>query len=198
MENELKINHFNKGVIRGSITSFKVLKTKNKISYGDLRIFCPSKEYGDLTVRMRFWGRELASLIDAHKKQPTGKYHFSGDLALLERRGKKILCFNGFRFKPWAPSNDDEPRASFIIEGKVDANHDHFELHHIQEHSLYPKDFVFKFPRIEDGWGVDIHDLVVVYGHFKDIALKYGGSGEIEPMVERVSIKEKKAGSDPF
>ena len=76
----------------------------------------------------------------------------------------------------------------------MEANHDHFELHHIKDHSRYPKDFLFKFPRIEDAWGVDIHDRVVVYGHFKDKHIKHGGSGEIEPMVEDVTIKEKKGG----
>jgi hypothetical protein len=192
-------NDFNRGIVRGSITSITIRKTKdNSKPYGDIKVFCSSKEYGDLTVRVKFWGKELPALQEAIKECPAGKYWFDGDMAILEQRGEEVLIFNAYEFKPWVPAKDDEARATFIIEGIVKANFETFELHYVKKHSIYPKDFTFKFPEIEAAWGVDIDDHVTVAGHIKDIMQKYGGSGEIEPIIEKVRIKNKKAPSDPF
>ena len=192
-------DNFNRGVVRGSIRSMSVRKTeKNNIPYGDIRVFCSSKEYGDLTVRVRFWGKELPSLQAAIKENAAGKYWFDGDLAILKKRGEETLCFNAYKFKPWVPAEDDEARASFIIEGIVKASFETFELHYVKKHSQYSKDFTFIFPAIDEAWGVDIDDHVTVAGHFRDIMQKYGGSGEIEPVIEKVRIKGKKATSEPF
>ena len=186
---------FNRGVVRGSIKGISIRRTeKNRIPYGDIRVHCSSDKYGDLTVRVRFWGKELTALEAAYKEQPTGKFWFDGDLAILKARGDEELCFNAYKFRPWAVAIDDEPRASFIIEGIVKVNFETFVLHYIKKHSQFPKDFTFTFPAIDDAWGLDIGDRVTVAGHFTDIMLKFGGSGEIAPIIEDIKIKQKKGG----
>ena len=189
--------HFNKGVVRGRIIDLRDRKTKapGRKPYGDIKVHCPSEEYGDITVRLRFWGSDYADLKEAHKKSTKQKdnimFHFAGHVGIVVMREVPVIVFNAYKFKPWVPSIGDEARASFIIEGINQANFGEFELHHIREDNSFPVDCVFKFPELDERWGSGPNDRLVVYGHFKDKHAKYGGSGEVQPDIEDVTIKER-------
>ena len=182
--------HFNKGVVRGRITEFRVRKTKgNKKPYGELKVFCSSIAYGELTIRLRFWGKHLEDLKTAHKG-PVENFYFTGHVGIFNLRGEDLVVFNAYTFKPWMQTHDDQPRASFIIEGRNHADFGGFELRHIREDANYPVDDIFKFPELDEAWGVGPGDLIQVYGHFRDKHAKFGGSGEIELGIEELTIKE--------
>lgn len=192
----MSTRHFNKGTVRGRIIELKDRKTHsaNKKPYGDCKVFCSSVEYGDVTVRLRFWGAQYPDLKQAYKDVPDAQFHLQGHVGLIDHRGEKLWAFNAFKYKLWVPVPEkDEARASFIIMGECRANFETFELQHVREDDRFPVDHLFKFPLPALESDASPPDLVTVYGHFKDAHNKFGGDGIIEPMIEDVTIKERRS-----
>jgi len=189
------VKHFNKGVLRGRILDLADRKThsKNKKPYGDFKVFCSSGEYGDITVRARFWGSQFTDFKKAYRELPDTQFHLEGHVGLLEHRGEQLWCFNAYKYRPWVPSGEDQARASFILMGECVVNFETFELHHVREHPTYPVDHLFKFPAPQIESDATPPDIVTVYGHFVDPDRKFGGMGDVEPMIEKVTIKERRS-----
>ena len=102
------------------------------------------------------------------------------------------------KFQPWILSPEDQPRASFIMEGICESTIDVFTLRHIREHSEYGVDETFDFVLPDDIQGAAFGDTVTLYDHFKDIHAKWGGSGEYAPIIERIDIRKKNNKPDVF
>jgi len=185
-------SHFNKGVVRGRILELKVRKTTaNKKPYLELKVFCPSGVYGDITVKVRFWGPEVEALKAAYKERKGGMFYFhEGDVAMLESRGRKFLGYNAYKFRPWAESPEDQPRASIIIEGVLEVDFEKFSIRHIRGGS-FPVNAVFDFPEPEFETEATPGDRVTVYGHLKDRHARFGSTGEAEPVIEEIQIRER-------
>lgn len=186
--------HFNKGVVRGRIIDLKPRKTTtNKKPYLELKVFCPSSSYGDITVKVRFWGPEVEALKAAYKERKDGMFYFhEGDVAMLESRGRKFLGFNAYKFMPWSESPEDQPRASFILEGILDVAFEKFSIRHIREGGSFPVNALFDFPEPDFPTEALPPDRVTVYGHLKDLNAKWGSTGETEPIIEKLDIRERR------
>lgn len=188
--------HFSKGVVRGTVQSLKDRKTKskNKRPYGDMLVHCPSQLYGDITVRVRMWGAAYPVFKTQYKKHPHLMYKFSGHVGQIPRRGDNLFSFNAYNFEAFVVAVDDEPRASFIMEGLVVENSEKvMELNHVREEGKYPLDLNFIFPPAATPEGADPGDRITVYGHMTDLRARWGGSGVCLPVIEDIEIRERNA-----
>ena len=73
-----------------------------------------------------------------------------------------------------------------------------FTLRHIRESAQYGINETFDFVLPEDLAGAAFGDTVTLYGHFKDIRAKWGGSGEYAPIIESIDIRKKNKDPDVF
>ena len=191
--------HFSRGVVRGAILGVIKRKTKtNKKEYLDLKISCPSSLYGPVETRVRMYGKAIEDLLKHHKDSPGVMIYLDGNIQILKTNDRKFLGFQAMKFQPWVSNPDDTPRASFIIEGICEATVDVFTLRHIREHSQYGVNETFDFVLPEDLAGAGFGDTVTLYGHFKDLRAKWGGSGEYAPIIESIDIRKKNKDRDVF
>lgn len=195
----MAIKHFTRGVVRGAILAVNKRKTKaNKKEYLDIKVSCPSSLYGPVETRVRMYGKAIEELLKHHKDNPGVMVHLDGNIQIMKTNDRKFLGFQAMKFQPWELSTDDPPRASFIIEGICEATVDVFTLRHIRESAQYGINETFDFVLPEDIQGAGFGDTVTLYGHFKDIRAKWGGSGEYAPMIESIDIRKKNKDPDVF
>lgn len=195
----MAIKHFSRGVVRGSIIDIRKRKTKtNKKDYLDLKVSCASAFYGPVEIRVRMYGKTIEDLLKYHKDTPGGMIYLDGNVQILKSNGRKFLGFQAIKFQPWISTPEDQPRASFILEGICDCTVDVFTLHHIRESQQYGVDETFDFKLPEDIGGAGFGDKVTLYGHFKDIRARWGGSGEYSPIIESIDIRKKNDDPDIF
>jgi len=105
--------------------------------------------------------------------------------------GRKFLGFNAYKFRPWAESPKDQPRASIIIEGVLEVAFEKFSIRHIREGGGFPVNALFDFPEPEFQTEASPGDRVTVYGHLRDPHAKWGSTGETEPIIEELEIRER-------
>lgn len=195
----MAIKHFTRGVVRGAILKITRRKTKtNNKEYLDLKVSCPSSLYGPVETRVRMYGKAIEELLKHHKENPGVMVHLDGNIQIMKSNDRKFLGFQAMKFQPWELSPEDPPRASFIIEGICEATVDVFTLRHIRESAQYGINETFDFVLPEDLAGAGFGDTVTLYGHFKDIRAKWGGSGEYAPVIESIDIRKKNKDPDVF
>lgn len=196
----MAIKHFCRGVVRGKILSIKKRATKkNKKPFIDLKVSCPSSVYGSVEIRVRMYGKEIGSVLEHYKENPDVMVHLDGNIQIMSKEDRKFLGFQAMKFRPWTATPEDQPRASFIMEGICNSVVDVFTLHHIRELSEFGVDDTYDFLLPEDlPESLSFGDTVKVYGHFKDINAMWGGDGMFTPAIEKIDIRKKATDGDVF
>jgi len=194
----MKISYYNKATIWGRPKEPNLRHTKkNRLPYLEMKIFCPSDEYGDIAVYGRMWGKEekLQGFLAAYGEHPDAAFKFIGQLTQFEEEGQRYTGFHIFKWE--VPSEEGKGvgcRAVFVLKGelagrKLDGPNSILSLN-VKQAGDYPKDETFEiFCGSAVAATVMKGEIVEVLGVMKDRAAFYGGTGDVIPYAQE--IKEK-------
>lgn len=195
MSDEKKpIKHFNKGTVFGRVDGVPTRKQSKEGKarpYWRIKMVCASHR-GNVLAYGRIWNREKAeALIDYLKKNPSAGVKMVGFFNQYEKDGQIL---SNFTWYDWFPDKCEDPRAAFVLVGKVTAvMHDKLVLELAREGNE-PEVFEIHALDAEGLKGITEGDIVEAVGYLRSKAPEdeFGRSNNspIKPYIEELKVRE--------
>src|SRR3990172_5933398 len=137
------IKHFNKANVWGRVDGVptrKLSKEGKGRPYWRLKVTCPSSR-GNVLAYGRLWNKEKAeALIDYLKKNPSAGIKLVGFFNQYDDMEEHVRRSN-FTWYDWQPDPCADPRAAFVLVGKVEAVKDDVLVLQLNREGSDPEDF---------------------------------------------------------
>jgi len=201
MSEEKAVQHFNKSVVWGRVDG--VPSTKKSDSgkgrrYLRLKVVCANPKYGNVLAYGRIWNQEkIDSLVDYLKKNPGAAVKLTGfinqyDHVEGEGSEAKTSRRSNFTWYDWAPDKCENPRASFIMVGKIKAIKDDTVIIRLERKGNDPEEFEVYPMTGQQLKGIIEDDTVKVKGYVRALNPEdeFGDTtnAPIRPYIEEIEL----------
>jgi hypothetical protein len=196
MSDEKKqVKHFNKATVFGRVDGVPTRKQSKEGKarpYWRIKMVCASHR-GNVLAYGRIWNKEKAeALIDYLKKNPSAGIKMVGFFNQYTK-GDQIL--SNFTWYDWCPDKVEDPRAAFILVGKVLAVKDDTLSMELTREGNDPETFEVHALASDALKGITEDDVVEAVGYLraKSPEDEYGrrtSDSPIKPYIEELRVRE--------
>ncbi len=201
-----KVKHFNKATVFGRLKELPEKKLSNEGKgrpFWRITVVCANSQHGTVLAYGRIWDpKKAADLIAYFKKDSTAGVKLVGFLNQYDHEEKekntgKVIATvrrSNFTWYDWFPDKCEQPRASFILTGKVEDIKDDLLLLHLEREGSDPEDFEVHVLTMQQLKGLTEGDVVKVKGYIRsrEAEDEFGDStnSPIRPYIESLELRE--------
>ena len=186
--------HFNKGTVWGRVDGVPRRKLSNEGKgdpYWTIKVICPSYR-GNAFAFGRIRNEEKAeALIDYLKKNPHGGVKLVGFFNQYEKDGSRLSNFSWY---DWQPHACEDPRAAFVLVGRVEGVQDDTLALVLEREGSDPEDLEVYALSAGALKGFTEGDVVEVKGYLrsKEPEGEFGetNNSPIRPYIEQINLRE--------
>ncbi len=192
----MSIKHFNKGTVWGRVDGVPTRKLSEEGKgrpYWRLKVTCPSHR-GNVLAYGRLWNKEKAeALIDYLKKNPSAGIKLVGFFNQYDDKKENVRRSN-FTWYDWSPDACEDPRAAFVLVGKVEAMKDDVLVLQLSREGNDPEDFEVYALTSSALKGIIEGDVIEVVGYLRsknpDDEFGRSNNSPVRPYIEELKVRE--------